>query len=51
MNSTLIIKALLGGVACLLTWFFVGETISVEDSDQLLAVGAVGFSLAAIILP
>jgi hypothetical protein len=46
-----VIKAALGAVACILTWFFTGEVLSPEDSDQLLAVGAVGFGLAAVILP
>lgn len=51
ISNSLIIKALLGAVACILAWFFVGETISTEDTDQLLAVGVVAFALAAIILP
>ena len=51
MNERLIIKALLGAVACVLTWFFVGEVMSPEDTDQLLAVGVIAFALAAVILP
>lgn len=51
VSSSLIVKALLGAVACILGWFFIGETISPEDTDQLLGVGVIAFALAAIILP
>ncbi len=51
INTNLVIKLILAAVSCIFVWFFVGETISPEDTNQLLAVASVGFGLAAIILP
>ncbi|MDP9192313.1 MAG: hypothetical protein M3P06_11500 [Acidobacteriota bacterium] len=50
VSNTLVIKIILAAVACIFTWFLVGE-FSVEDTAQLLGVGVVGFALAAVILP
>lgn len=51
MTNSLIVKILLGAVAVLLSWFFVGDVLTTDDTDQLLACGVLTFSLAAIILP
>ena len=48
ISTNLLVKVLLAAVALIFVWFFVGEAISPEDTDQLLAVAATGFGLAAI---
>lgn len=51
ISTTLLIKVLLASVAVILCWFFVGEAITPDDGDQLLACGVLGFALAVVILP
>ena len=50
VSPLLLVKVLLAGCAVVFTWFFCGETISAEDTDQLLASAAVGFGLASVIV-
>ena len=52
VNNTLLIKVILAVVSLIFVWFGVGELFPAADSgDQLLSIGALGFALAAILLP
>ena len=52
VSNTRVIKIILAAVCLIFVWFGLGELFpGVEDAAKLLLVGAVGFGLAAIILP
>lgn len=51
VSNTLVIKIILAIVSLIFVWFGVSELFNASEEGQLLSIGAVGFALAAIILP